>query len=393
MFYIYGFLSLMHIVAQIIFGHGDFRRQRKENRVDWSFMPSVGVIVPVYNEDEDRLKRSLDSIRWQTYTGIFKVFVVDDGSKNAGKVERVYRYFEEKYPGMFFILRKRNEGKRMSQFRANDMMIRHGFKPEVVVTIDSDTILDPGALSQIVQSFKDETVGAATGHVLALNKGENLLTKLINYRYWMAFNQERAAQSFFRVLMCCSGPFSAYRGNLFRGLMHRYTTQTFFGKVCTYGDDRHLTNLVLEEGWNVVYNKDAEALTHVPNNLREYLRQQLRWNKSFYREMLWTMKAVTKHNAYLIYDLAMQFILPFLLIGALMHTAYVAAFVDGSIVFAYIGIMLGVSLLRVTYGLIRTKDLGFYWFLIYGLFHVLVLIPTRFVALATLNDGKWGTRG
>jgi hyaluronan synthase len=209
----------------------------------------------------------------------------------------------------------------------------------------------------------------------------------------MAFNQERAAQSFFKVLMCCSGPFSAYRGNIFRGLMHKYTSQTFFGKVCTYGDDRHLTNLVLEEGWNVVYNKDAEAFTHVPTTLQGYLKQQLRWNKSFYREMLWTLKAVTKHNAYLIYDLAMQFILPFLLIGALVHTAYVAAFIDGKVLFAYFGIMLGVSLLRVTYGLIRTKDLGFYWFLVYGLFHVTVLIPTRFLALATLNDGKWGTRG
>lgn len=393
MFYIYGFLALLHIVGQIVFGHLDYRRQKKGVIVSREKPMTVGIIVPVYNENEETIKHALDSMRWQKYDGEIKVFVIDDGSKNITEVERVYGYFEQMYPDNFFVLRKRNEGKRIAQFEGNEMMVRNGFKPELVVTVDSDTVLTPTAIASITESFGDQTVGAATGNVLALNKEENLLTRLINYRYWMAFNQERAAQSYFKVLMCCSGPFSAYRGNIFRGLMHKYTSQRFFGKLCTYGDDRHLTNLVLEEGWNVVYNKDAEAFTHVPTTLRTYLKQQLRWNKSFYREMLWTLKAVTKHNAYLIYDLAMQFLLPFFLIAALMHTVYVAAFVDAKVILAYIAIMIGVSLLRVGYGLYRTKDMGFYWFMLYGVFHVFVLIPVRFVALATLNDGKWGTRG
>lgn len=392
MFAVYGVLALTHIVAQIIFGHMEYRRQKSKNNVDPTFTPSVGVIVPVYNEDPDMLKQALDSIRFQKYAGEMQVYVVDDGSKNRDELERVYRWFEDNMGGYFKIFRKENQGKRKAQVEAIKGMATLEFKPDVIVTVDSDTILLPNSVEQIVQAFRDEKVGAATGHVLALNKEVNVLTRLINYRYWMAFNQERAAQSFFQVLMCCSGPFSAYRGNILRGVAHEYINQKFFGKVCTYGDDRHLTNLVLEKGWNVEYRKDAEAFTHVPITLRAYLKQQLRWNKSFYREMLWTLKAITKHNWYLLYDLSMQFALPFFLIAALLHTAYVSIFVDPRHVFAYVGILLGVALLRVSYGLFRTKDMGFYWFLVYGFFHVVLLIPNRFLALATINDGKWGTR-
>lgn len=395
MLYFYGALALTHIVAQVLFGHLNYRRQKKvrESKVfDGIFAPSVGIIVPVYNEDHDTLKRALDSMRWQNYAGVLRVYVVDDGSKNIEELERLYAYYEKEVGDTFTISRKENRGKRRAQVEALAQMARDKFKPEIVVTVDSDTVIASNGVKRIVQAFRDEEVGAATGHVLALNKDTNLLTRLINYRYWIAFNQERAAQSFFKVLMCCSGPFSAYRGNVIRGVAQKYVKQTFLGKVCTYGDDRHLTNLVLEEGWKVVYKDDAEANTHVPETLRAYLKQQLRWNKSFYREMLWTLKAIYKHNWYLLYDLIMQFILPFMLIVALAHSLYVIAFVNSVHVLAYISVVVIVGLLRVTYGLFRTKDLGFYWFLVYGFFHVFVLIPNRLIALATINDGKWGTR-
>lgn len=398
MLYVYGALALTHIFVQMLLGHLHYRktvRNEKKSRdfdaYNGIYAPSVGIIVPVYNEESDQLEDALEYIYENGYKGEWKAYVVDDGSKNYDEVEGVYRKYEEKAQ-YFRIIRQKNAGKRSAQVEALKQMARDGFKPEIVVTIDSDTIIEMGGLANIVQYFKDEKIGAVSGNVLAENKDVNILTKLINYRYWMAFNQERAAQSMFSVLMCCSGPFSAYRGRVIRGLADKYVKQSFFGKRCTYGDDRHLTNLVLEEGWKVVYASDAKAKTHVPTTIKTYLKQQLRWNKSFYREMLWTLKAVSKHNWYLIYDLAMQFILPFMLMGALVHSMYVIAFVDPWHAVAYAEMVMAIAVLRVSYGMIRTQDIGFYWFLIYGFFHVFVLIPNRLIALATINDGKWGTR-
>ena len=65
-----------------------------------------------------------------------------------------------------------------------------------------------------------------------------LLTRLIGLRYWSAFHQERAAQSVFDVVMCCSGPAAAYRKELVDRVKDQYVTQVFLGRRCTFGDDR-----------------------------------------------------------------------------------------------------------------------------------------------------------
>ena len=69
-----------------------------------------------------------------------------------------------------------------------------------------------------------------------------------------------------------------------------------------------MTNLVLEAGHEVAFQSDSQVYTFVPETIGGYIKQQVRWNKSFYREMLWTIKFAHKHPAYMMYDLVMQFI-------------------------------------------------------------------------------------
>src|ERR1035437_10200622 len=175
---------------------------------------------------------------------------------------------------------------------------------DIIITIDSDTIIDPGSgINIMLKQFKNPNVGAITGDIKVLNKNENFLTRLILYRYWLAFNQERAAQSNFDAVMCCSGPFSAYRRTIIEKVKDQYISQTFLGHVSTYGDDRHLTNLVLQDNHIVRFEKNAIAYTHVPTTIKTYIKQQIRWNKSFYRELLWTLKNVQTKHLYMTYDM------------------------------------------------------------------------------------------
>ena len=57
------------------------------------------------------------------------------------------------------------------------------------------------------------------------------------------------------------------------------------GSKGTFGDDRSLTNFVLKK-WGVVYCQKAIATTIVPEKFSIYLKQQLRWKKSWVREGL-----------------------------------------------------------------------------------------------------------
>ncbi len=384
---VYGILALLHILTQMWVGHLEHRRQKHPvfRGFHQNHYEKVTVIIPTYNEDVAILRACVGSILQQRHRDL-EVIVVDDGSRMTPQLQGLYREMTGK--NVHVIMSERNAGKRNAQKLAFDVV-----RGDILVTIDSDTILhSPEAISQIVKRFKNPRVGAVTGDVRVENKKRNFLTRLVSYRYWTAFHQERAAQGYYSVLMCCSGPFSAYRKSIVDQVKEQYVSQFFLGKNCTYGDDRHLTNLILEKGYQVVFDNQAIAYTFVPEKLRDYLKQQVRWNKSFYREMLWTFKFFHRHHFYMIYDLLMQFILPFLLLAALIAMIYQAAFIDIRILWQYLAVLIGIALLRSLYGIYRTRDFGFLVFVAYGFLHVFLLIPTRIYALATLSNTKWGTR-
>jgi hyaluronan synthase len=383
---IYGVLALTHILVQMVLAHIAYLRSRAEPFPEPGlYTPSVTIVVPVYNESPWVLARCLGSLVHQDYPDVV-VMVADDGSPNRAALDPIYELFAE--DGVRVFHSETNVGKRNVQRVAFDEA-----RGEVIVTVDSDTRLEHDAVAKIVRHFEAPGIGAVTGNVSVDNNHQNLLTRLISYRYWMAFHQERAAQSLFHGLMCCSGPFSAYRRSTVEAVKERYVHQSFLGRLCTFGDDRHLTNLVLAEHQAVVFDETARAHTQVPDRLGRYIRQQVRWNKSFYREAVWTFRHVRSLNFYLWYDLTMQVVLPFLLLGALALVAYQAIYVDVAGLWKYVVLIVGIALLRSMYGLLRTRQLGFLLFVSYGFIHVLLLLPCRLYALATLRRIGWGTRG
>lgn len=386
---LYGILALSHIFLQMYFAHREHRRQESRKFLNYHkhHKQSVTVVVPCYNEDPSLLDRCLESISSQTAYEFVHTIVVDDGSKNREELLPVLNKYS-KAKTFEIILLPQHSGKRVAQKMAFDKA-----KGDIIVTVDSDTVIEvPNGIDQIVKQFKNSSIGAVTGDVRVSNKNENFLTHLISYRYWTAFNQERAAQSNFNVLMCCSGPFSAYRREVIDKIKEQYISQRFLGHQCTFGDDRHLTNLVLQEGHRVVFDKRAIAYTHVPNTIKKYIKQQVRWNKSFYREMLWTLKNVHKHHVYMLYDLIMQLVLPFMLVIALASIVYQTIFMDVTYLFRYLAILIAIAVVRAFYGIYRTKDFGFLRFVTYGFMHVFILIPSRFYALATIYKNGWNTR-
>lgn len=46
--------------------------------------------------------------------------------------------------------------------------------------------------------------------------------------------------------------------------MDKWVDQAFMGIKCTFGDDRHLTNMTLSTGQEVLYTHRAIAMTETP---------------------------------------------------------------------------------------------------------------------------------
>jgi len=240
---------------------------------------SVAVVIPFFNEDPTLFERCLRSVLAQDKSPD-EVYVIDDGSAN-----RDCYFVAERLATEFPVLRVRrspeNRGKRHAQeaaFRSTDC--------DVIVTMDSDTTLDADALSNGLQPFRRHRTKAVCGNVRVLNHTENWLSRLIAVRYSNAFEYERAAYSVFDSLLCATGVFTLWRTEVIKGNLDDYVTQTFLGVPVTYGDDRRLTNYALMMG-TVVFQSTAIARTLAPTKLRHFVRQQIRWNKSFFRETLY----------------------------------------------------------------------------------------------------------
>jgi hyaluronan synthase/N-acetylglucosaminyltransferase len=386
---VYAILVCAHFFVQTFFAHRNYlasiRRARRAESAP-AFTPSVDVIVPVYNESVEDLDACLASLAGQRYGGELRFYVVDDGSPNRDELLPLYARYRQD-PRFVVVLAAENGGKRHAQ----DLALDRG-RGEIVVTIDSDTQIDPDGVRVIVRPFVESHVGAVTGDVGVANATENLLTRLIGMRYWIAFNQERAAQGMFSSVLCCSGPFAAYRRVTLEAIWPSYVSQTFRGIACTYGDDRHLTNLVLSQGLEALYEPLAHAITTAPTTLRGYLKQQLRWNKSFYRELLWTLPFLASRSWYLTFEVVVQTILPFLLMLAILAAAISAIFIDPRYLVRYAIAVAVMAVIRCTYAIARTRDPRFFLFVLYGFLHAGLLVPVRIRALTSLTDTSWGTR-
>jgi N-acetylglucosaminyltransferase len=344
------------------------------------YWPSVDVVVPCFNEDPDVLRHCLDSILGQSYEGSLRLWVVDDGSSNRSALEAVYDRFAAD-PRCELIRQPYNRGKRLAQ----DAAVRQG-KAEIVVNIDSDTAVSPDALQRIVTLFRDPQIAMATGNVRPSNQDANSLTSLMEVRYRLLFEVERGAQSHFDSVLCCSGSFSAYRRSAIQNVWSQYVGHS---PVSIPGEDLHLTVRLLAKDYSSQYEPRAMAETQVPTTLRAYVRQQLRWNRSFYRELPDILPLLARRPRYLTLDVAARILLPLLLPIALLVLIGGAMAGSGTLLRDVL-LLASMAASHLAVLLWQTRDPRFC--VLYGLLYVSLLIPIRLYALVTTKNSSWGTR-
>src|SRR5262249_10946771 len=84
-------------------------------------------------------------------------------------------------------------------------------RADVVIVIDCDSSVGPGALWEIVQPLRDPQVGAVAGNILARNPFTNLCTWLQGYEYSSTIFVGRMLSARLGILGIVSGAFGAFR--------------------------------------------------------------------------------------------------------------------------------------------------------------------------------------
>jgi hyaluronan synthase len=348
-------------------------------------LPSVAIIVPAYNEEAEIAATLRACLDVNYPAGLLRVAVVDDCSKD-GTLARI-REVQAARPELVVVASRVNKGKR----HAMSAGLAAVGDAEILVFIDSDSRVEPNALLVLARYFSDPTVGAVAGHTDVWNRHTNLLTRMQAVRYYVAFRVYKSAEALFGCVTCCSGCFSGYRRAAVDPVLGRWLKQSFLGQPSTYGDDRSLTNYLLPE-WRVLYAPDARAHTNVPDRLSVFLRQQLRWKKSWIRESLractfmWRKHPVMALSFYL--GLALPLIAPQVAFRAFIVQPHFA----GAMPLWY---LCGISAMAALYGLyyrLHRRESLWYHGILFALFYTSVLVWQLPYALATIRDPKWGTR-
>jgi hyaluronan synthase len=242
--------------------------------------PRLTVIIPAYNEGP-MVAHTIDSVVAADYPRErLEIFVVDDGSRDDTweHIERA----AQRHPELVTTLRfPKNRGKRAA--------LAAGFRRargEVVVTIDSDSTIERTALLAMAGPFRDPKIGAVAGKVSVFNRRKGLIPRMLHVRFTLSFDMLRAVQSTYRTVYCCPGALSAYRLSVVKQVLERWEAQTFLGAPSTYGEDRSMTNFVLDAGYDTVYQQSAVVHTLVPKTYRKLCKMYLRWDRSYIREEL-----------------------------------------------------------------------------------------------------------
>jgi hyaluronan synthase len=250
--------------------------------------PMLSVLIPAYNEGA-MVEKSIESAAAADYPrDRLEIIVIDDGSRDD-----TWSYIQRaavRHAGLV-------EPIRLAQNRGKRGALAEGFRRacgEIFVTMDSDSVIDRGALRAMAGPLRDPRVGAVAGKVLALNRRAGLLPRMLHVRFVLAFDFLRSAQSVFRTVYCCPGALAAYRAPAVREVLERWERQRFLGVACTYGEDRALTNYLFDAGYDAVYQRLAVVHTLVPETYVRLCKMFLRWDRSFIREEIRFSRIVWK---------------------------------------------------------------------------------------------------
>lgn len=240
--------------------------------------PTMTVVIPAYNEGP-MVEQSIESVAAARYPrDQLEILVVDDGS-----TDDTWTYIQRaaaRHPGLVSAVRlDRNQGKRAA--------LATGFRAArgaILVTIDSDSVIESGALLAMAGPFRDPRVGAVAGKVSALNRDQGIIPRMLHVSYVLSFDFQRSVQSTYRTVYCCPGALAGYRASVVREVLEPWLAQRFLGVRCTYGEDRALTNAILECKFDTVYQGSAVVHTLVPDTYTKLCKMYLRWDRSYVRE-------------------------------------------------------------------------------------------------------------
>jgi hyaluronan synthase len=269
---------------------GLLRASSKGLLKDYSFQPTVSILLPCYNEGKT-VYDTVESICKSNYPPEkFEIIARDDSSKDDSYEWLVKAQQDFTNIHISVSRNEENVGKAHTVFAALQES-----SAEIILSIDSDCIFSPNAIRELVSCFADPKIGGVGGVIGVRNVNENVATQCQTFVYYICFHFLKALETCTKTVTCISGCMFAVRRDLMVKLEPKVLSRNWFGISVNDGEDRFLTHQILLEGYGTVINTDAQCWTTVPNNMKTLFKQQIRWQRSGVRDFFITLKNIKQH--------------------------------------------------------------------------------------------------
>ncbi len=345
----------------------------------------VLAIVPAYNEEPSGLHKTVVALLNQSVQ--VDVVVIDDGSKNP-VVPSVH------HPRVRWMAQE-NTGKRGAQVSVLRQYARDDYS--FILTVDSDSEPYPDAAEHLLRAMSNPAVQAATGMIYIRNFTDSWVSRAADIDIGTSCVMMRASRSMLGSLETTSGALALYRSSLLYDNLEAYAVE------CGTGDDRWLALRALRLG-EVVGVAEAMVETDMPSTLKGTYRQRLRWARSWWWMLPYVFSYLRpKQLLSPVFGLVQLVLTPaiVLYILASVTSAWSTRYADHLAVLvvymsAYIIVRYGLSALYLV-GRPRMSGKEKFKSWLFGtpaavFLNVILLVPTRYVALFKLFDNRWQTR-
>lgn len=373
-----------------------------------NYQPLVSVVIPVKNE-EGFIRNCVQSFINSTYKNK-EIIVVDDGSTD--KTSEILDKMSAE-SNIRVIHNPKGGGKK----RAIEIGVEVA-KGEIYFFTDSDSEIAPDAMEKAVAIFNsDKKIGAVTGHGRARGMSQklNTLEKMQDVLFDSQFRIQKGAESSFSSITCCSGPITLYRREAVRQHIHAWVHDKFFGQEFKFATDRRLTAFVLSGRgsdvvekqpistgaitakpessfpWKMVYSPSIKVLIGPPTDFSSYVKQQIRWRKSFIRSIFSTGKTYWRRPfpiAVLFYlQMGLKILRPFIVFKSVVILPLMGDYITALLYFA--SVLFTSTVYAVEFRLRNPGSTQWVYRPMMTLFQMFVISWMLFYALFTIRKTAW----
>lgn len=370
-----------------------YLRYKPVKSVSDELLPACTVIVPAYNEGK-LVWETLMSLAASNYPAEkLQLISIDDGSQDD-TWSWMQKAKEDLGDRLEIYQQPHNQGKRHALYRGF-----HLATGEVFVTVDSDSVVKKDTLRNLVSPFiTDEKCGAVAGNVRILNDQKALIPKMLNVSFAFSFEFIRSAQSKLGSVLCTPGALAAYRKDAVMECLPEWINQTFMGQPSDIGEDRAMTNMILKQGYHVLFQRNALVFTNIPEKYKNLYKMFIRWERSNVRENIMMSKfAFGKFREeqrtgarILLLDQWLKVIMayPMTLLMIVLIVTHPVLFLSSAFLSLFI-----FSSIQVFFFAKRRNLSESFWAYPYSIFYTFTLFWITPYAIATANRRGWLTRG